>query len=178
MKNIDERTGLTGRSIVGVDIGGVIISRSNDNADTSFFGTNYLRTPAVDDAFEAISRLSRAGFEVHLVSKCGANTERKTREWLAHHNFYGITSVCETDVHFCRERKDKALICRDLGVTHFVDDRLEVLSYLDTVKFKYLFSPVESEVQKHARYLSSVTRVETWSGLATMVLERDAVVVR
>ncbi len=175
MKNNDREMTLKPRPIVGIDIGGVIISRSNDNADTSFFGSNYLQSAAVDDAFNSIARFAQAGCEVHLVSKCGANTERKTKEWLAYHDFFGITSVGESDVHFCRERKDKAVICRNLGVTHFVDDRLEVLSYLDSVKYLYLFNSVEAEVQKHSRHLARVTRAESWSDLAAMILETTLV---
>lgn len=156
--------------IIGIDIGGVIISRSNDNTDTSFFGHNFLNTSAVEGAFDAIAGLAKDGFEVHLVSKCGANVEQKTRTWLAHHNFYEVTTVKPSDVHFCRERKDKAEICRKLSVTHFVDDRLEVLSYLESVDHLYLFNAVEAEVQKHSGHLRTVTRVEEWNKLADLVL--------
>ncbi len=164
------------RPVIGIDIGGVIISRSNDNTDTSFFGNNFLKTPAVDGAFDSIAKLAKAGLEVHLVSKCGANVEQKTRLWLAHHEFYQFTKVYESNVHFCRERKDKAEICRKLGVTHFVDDRLEVLSYLDSVGHLYLFNAVEEEVQKHSRHLPGVTRVEKWDELATLILATTSLI--
>lgn len=162
-------------TIIGIDIGGVIISRSNDRTDTSFFGPNYLSSTAVDDAFDSIAALARAGFTVHLVSKCGANVEQKTRQWLTHHNFYGVTSVDKEHVHFCRERKDKAIICRDLGITHFVDDRLEVLSYLETVKHQFLFNPLEAEVEKNRHHLGSVVRVATWSELVALVLKTASI---
>lgn len=159
------------KPIIGIDIGGVIISRTNDSSDTSFFGAHYLKSAAVAGAYEYIAKIAKAGFEVHLVSKCGANTERKSKEWLAHHDFYGITSVHPRNVHFCRERKEKAIICRKIGATHFVDDRLEVLSYLNTVEHRFLFDPVEREVQKHSRFLRFVIRTNSWEELDTLIME-------
>ena len=39
------------------------------------------------------------------------------------------------------ERRDKAPICERLGITHFVDDRLDVLAYMETVEHRYLLGP-------------------------------------
>lgn len=147
---------------LGIDIGGVIIDRVADDSDTSFFGGRYLETPAVPDAFAVIAAL-RPGFEsVYLVSKCGKNTERKTREWLAHTGFHETTGVPAENVHFCRQRHEKAPICESLGITHFVDDRLEVLAYLASVERRFLFRPQEDEVAEHRLALPAVTRVESW----------------
>lgn len=151
--------------ILGIDVGGVIIKNADNDADTSFMGKNYLATPAMSDALSTISRLSEMFDQVVLVSKCGTTVQAKTREWLAHHQFYEQTHVDPADVHFCRERHEKAPICEQLGVTHFVDDRLEVLSYLKTVPHRYLFCPNPKEVAKFERYLPEVQRVESWREL-------------
>lgn len=149
--------------ILGVDVGGVIIDRQNDRADTSFFGPNYLQTTAVSGVFEALRKAGELGFTVHLVSKCGENTQRKTLEWLAHHDFYRRTGVEPARVHFCRTRPQKAPICKAQGITHFVDDRLDVLEYLDDVGELFLFQPNEAD---GARWRSSKHRsrlVTSWS---------------
>jgi hypothetical protein len=158
--------------ILGVDIGGVLIERVADNTDTSFFSDRFLDTPSVPEAFETLSRLSRARFgeNIHLVSKCGPRTEEKTKLWLAHHRFAEITGIPPERVHFCRARQDKAPICEGLGITHFVDDRLEVLGYLTTVRRRYLFRPDEAEMAKHARHLPGVIVVRSWSAIATDLL--------
>jgi len=127
--------------ILGVDVGGVIIDRQNDRADTSFFGPNYLQTTPVEGVFDCLHAAVSAGFTVHIVSKCGQNTQRKTLEWLAHHRFYERTGVDPERVHFCRTRPQKAPICTAQGITHFVDDRLDVLEYLNDVGELYLFQP-------------------------------------
>ncbi|MEV1328808.1 hypothetical protein AB0J20_04430 [Micromonospora costi] len=150
---------------LGVDIGGVIIEPSDDDADTSFFGDHYLRTPAVVGAFDALATLCAELDEVHLVSKCGEDTERRTREWLAHHDFHTRTGVPADRVHFCRTRPAKAPIARRLGLTHFVDDRLEVLGYLGTVPHRYLFHGRPAEIAAHRAQLPGVRRVGSWPEL-------------
>ena len=57
---------------LGIDVGGVIISRTKGRADTSFFGDNYLQTSAVIGVFEALRRLvdERFGAQVWIVSEC------------------------------------------------------------------------------------------------------------
>ena len=157
---------------LGVDIGGVLIDRINDDTDTSFFGDNYLKTTAVPNAFEAIKRLAgeRFGDEIYLVSKCGPSIERKSREWLAHHDFHAATGVPPERLNFCRRRQDKAPICESLGLTHFIDDRLEVLSYLKTVPHLFLFMPTPAEVERYARHLDRVRRVESWDEVLAALL--------
>lgn len=148
--------------ILGVDVGGVIIGRENDRTDTSFFGPNYLKTTAVEGVFEALARLGELGFQIHLVSKCGENTQRKTLEWLNFHRFYERTGVEPERVHFCRTRPQKAPICARQRITHFVDDRLDVLEYLNDVGGLFLFQPNASD---EARWRSTGHRsrlVKSW----------------
>lgn len=124
---------------LGIDIGGVIISRppEGDGGDTSFIGGSLetaLRTPPWEGCFDAIARLVRA-FEgrVWLVSKCRRRVEEKTRAWLVHHRFFEETGVPSDHLRFCLERPQKADIARGLRLTHFIDDRLDVLECLRPV---------------------------------------------
>jgi hypothetical protein len=124
---------------LGVDIGGVIIARMHAG-DTSFHSDNSMQTPAIAGAFEALRRLvdERFGERVFLVSKCGPAIQAETLRWLDHSRFYESTGVQRAHVRFCRERHQKAGICSELSITHFVDDRLEVLGYLEAVNTRYL----------------------------------------
>jgi hypothetical protein len=157
---------------LGVDIGGVVIDRVDDDADTSFFGDNYLATPAVPGVFDALARLVGEKFDdrVHLVSKCVRRVQGKSLEWLAHHDFYARTGVSPDHVRFCRERPDKAMIAAELGLTHFIDDRLEILGYLETVGNLYLFRPHEGEVHRHRRHRHRVHVVQAWDEAVRAIL--------
>lgn len=127
---------------LGVDVGGVLVQRVDTSEDTSFFGTQPLRTPAVDGAFEALAELTAGPFagRVHVVSKCGPKVAANTVAWLHHHGFFARTGIAADHVHVVRARADKAPVCARLGVTHFVDDRLDVLAHLATVDHRYLFT--------------------------------------
>ncbi len=156
---------------LGVDIGGVIIENHDVDADTSFMSKNYLSTPATADSFIQLKKLNEGRFKdrVFLVSKCGPSVQSKTKKWLKHNRFYEITGISEDNVHFCIERKQKAEISHQLGLTAFVDDRLEILGYLSHMKDLFLFNPVESEVAENSQHLPLVKVVKNWTELAALL---------
>ncbi|MDT0304484.1 hypothetical protein [Streptomonospora wellingtoniae] len=130
------------RPVLGVDIGGVVIQRTGDEGDTSFFGETPMLTPAVPGAFDALAGLARDEFRdrVHLVSKAKLATVDRTLRWLDLHDFTERTGIPVDRLHFVPERADKAPVCARLGVTHFVDDRIDVLRHLGDVPYRYLFT--------------------------------------
>ena len=118
---------------LGIDFGKVIIGATLQGVhDTSFLGSTLpaaMKTPAAEGAFDAVEQLvSRFQGQVWIVSKCGPSVEKKSRAWLDHWDFYGRTGLSRENLRFCRKRPDKAPICRQLGINHFIDDRLDVLS--------------------------------------------------
>lgn len=133
---------------LGIDIGRVIIH--GDGPDTSFVGAatteEALRAPAMEDALESIARLvSLFDQRVWLVSKCGKKVEERSRLWLEHHRFYAVTGLPPENLRFCRDRKEKAPICVKLGITMFVDDRLDVLRHMaGLVPHRFLFGSPSS----------------------------------
>ncbi len=122
-------------------MGGVIVDLVGHDSDTSFFGSRPLETPAVPDAFDAIAALVMGPFEGRavIISKAGPRVSSRTVQWLRHHRFHEITGISPAQVNFVRARKEKADVCRTTGVTHFVDDRLDVLASLTTVSHRFLF---------------------------------------
>jgi hypothetical protein len=157
------------KDLLGVDVGGVLIDRIRaDGSDTSFFSNRFLETPPVEGAFDVLERLAakRFGQNICIVSKCGPRTEEKTRLWLSAHRLLGRLGLTEANLHFCRERRDKGPICKRLGVTHFIDDRLDVLEYLTTVRHRFLFGPQEHEPSSSA----GVICVKTWAEAADALL--------
>lgn len=159
---------------LGIDIGRVIIDGSSHPSgdDTAFFKggeDNAFRTPAMHGAFDSIGRLTDLfGGRVWLVSKCGARVEQRSRGWLAHHRFFQRTGVDPANLRFCLERPQKADHCRDLRITHFVDDRSDVLAALDgIVRHRYLFGP-----QRRQTEMPGIVPVIDWS-IAEAAIRRD-----
>ncbi|NJC85705.1 hypothetical protein HC030_24590 [Planosporangium mesophilum] len=150
-----------------MDVGGVVVDRATGGEDTSFFGSHPLRTPAVDGAFEVLTVLAAHPFagRVHLVSKAGPKVAANTRAWLAHHRFFEQTGIPAHHLHFVRERSDKARVCQRLGITHFVDDQLDVLRHLTTVEYRYLFVGGLGEEQPPQVVPAWATTASTWMTL-------------
>lgn len=161
---------------LGVDIGGVIIDSKRKETQKLFASSDYLKTPAVPGALGALNRLASTVFyeRLYVVSKCDEARELKTRAWLVKHKFYELTGIPEDRVRFCRERRDKAQICNKLGITHFIDDRLEVLGFLeDVVRHRILFRARNIEVLEHAmthaKTFSDVLPAYTWQQVEQLV---------
>jgi hypothetical protein len=133
---------------LGVDFGRVIMSPADGDGAPD---TRFLVMPEADavaiapppDAFAVLAGLVRL-FEgrVWVVSKAGPRIQGLTRRWLEHHQFHERTGVARDAVRFCRERKEKRVHAEKLRLTHFIDDRVDVLAHLTgVVPHRYLFGP-------------------------------------
>lgn len=165
---------MSSREALGVDIGGVIISKVGGEADTSFSSTNYLETAEVPGALEVIKQLVdyRFGERVYLVSKCGPRVQAKTLRWLKQHHFFERTGVKPKHVRFCLERSDKEAICRKLGITHFIDDRVDVLQSLKSVRHRFLLDPSSrtSDRERRAGSPNAIRIASRWSEIGEVLL--------
>lgn len=65
----------------------------------------------------------------------------------SHHRFFERTGIPPDNLRFCIERSQKAGHCASLGITHFIDDRADVLDHLEgVVLHRYLFGPQRKPV--------------------------------
>jgi hypothetical protein len=181
----------------GFDVGGVLIPTAaspfaashvrdprprGEQIEEDTVILDYSRTPPTDAALAVLKRIVETlGPEnVFGVSRAGPNTQRKTREWMQHWNFCQSTGFRSDNMHFCASRSDKGPICEKFGVTHYVDDRLEVLHWLSftkSVKTFLLFKPSEREIQKTlARYKPTMayTTIVSWDDIYKYVVGENA----
>lgn len=145
-----------GEEVLGVDVGGVIIDRVNDGTDTAFFGENFLETTPVPEVFTALRRLAdeRFGTRIYIVSKAGPKTAEKTRRWMAHNDFYSRTGIGPSQLYFTLSRQEKAPVCAQLRITHFIDDHLEVHEHLKgIVPYRFLFTANQEEDRANRKQL-------------------------
>jgi hypothetical protein len=123
---------------IGIDIGNVIIGGGGED---TFFTDDYLKTPEVEGAWEALTALS-ADHELHIISKCGLTVEKKSLTWL---DFEGFR-YCFPDhrVYFVRRRELKAPMAQALELDIFVDDREDIIESMQgIVKHPILFTSWE-----------------------------------
>ena len=131
---------------IGIDIGRVLMCPSADDGrpDTSFLDSRddvALQIPPAPHALDVIAALvARCAGRVWLVSKAGARIEMLTRRWFDAQNFFARSGMTADRVRFCRARADKRTHAVELGLTHFIDDRVDVLTHLrGVVPSLYLF---------------------------------------
>ena len=161
---------------LGIDFGRVINEGSAHPGgdDTTFLSGGFeaaMRTPAMPGAFSSIARLTTLfGGHVWIVSKCGSRIQERTLQWLEHHDFWNTTGIPTANSRFCRARPDKAIHCKELGITHFVDDRRDVLSHMrGTVGNLYLFGRQKFAAPDWA------TATPTWADVETAIIQGIAV---
>lgn len=146
--------------ILGVDCGNVI-----------FRSWSGLPLPG---SFDNLRKIVQSGrFEkVYVISKIPYLLRFTFAARLWYFNFWNYTGIPRNHLYFCSHYQDKAVICEKLGVTHFVDDRLQVLSYMKTVGNLYAFQPrlTDRELKKYPEVLKEATVVESWQELSPLLL--------
>ncbi len=160
--------------VLGIDLGMVLIGERDMSVGVNDpgFPEAYLAREEVDGAIDAVSRLARERFggRVCIVSKRSVATRALAIRWLIRHSFWSRTGLGIDGLHFCLTRAGKAPVCEQLGVTHFVDNRLEVLSHLESVTNRYLINAEDDEVERFADHLPLVTRVASWKEILDLLL--------
>lgn len=124
---------------IGIDIGNVIIGGGTE--DTSFFTDDYLATPEVKGSYESVQKLSK-DHELHWVSKCGPEVEKKTLLWLEVCGWLYYIRLGK--LHFVRKRHLKAPMAQALELDIFIDDRQDIIDSLQgIVPYPILFTSWE-----------------------------------
>lgn len=158
---------------LGVDIGNVIINhRLADHNDASLYNDRYSSIPTAIGAFVSLKTLNAGKFRgaVYLISKCNVWAQEKILHWLRDNDFYKVTGISEKNVLFCRERHEKAEICVAIGITYFIDDRLEVLAAMaGKIPHLFLYQPDQKEIDEYRQFLPMVTVVEDWAEIVDQI---------
>jgi hypothetical protein len=156
------------KTVLGVDIGNVIIDfRGLDFKHKIATTEEYAATPPSAGVFPALKELNRHfDGDVFLISKATEWAQGMIRNWFKVHRFTELTGIDESHIHFVGERRDKNAVCEQLGITHFIDDRLEVLSHMiKTVPNLYVFMPDDSELSEFKEYLPMVNVARSWNDI-------------
>jgi len=117
---------------IGIDFGGVIVRNLHEDTgeDTSLNNSSGSEA-ARDGTFDAIRQLCSACYgRVWIVSKAGPRMQERTLAWLQSVDFFSRTGLKPDHVRFCLQREDKEKICRDLEISHFIDDRMHIMQIL------------------------------------------------
>jgi len=135
---------------LGLDFGGVILpsTQSNSAGEENFLDAKLelaVRMIPTEGCFESLKKLSSQFLgKICIISKATPEIRRKTWEWIRYNEFTQRTGIEPAHIRFCRDRRGKIDLCKELGVSHYIDDQIAVLDLLEgTVSHRYLFSNEE-----------------------------------
>lgn len=164
---------------LGLDIGYVILAGTPTDLLLGTDGkkrNNFLAVRAVHGAMRGTRQLVERWFQadVWLVSRCSEKTAAKVRAWLEYHQFFRKTGIHREYLRFCLQDEEKTKIAQALRLTHFVDDRLVVLTTMyGKIPHLFLFRPT---LEEQARYKAlpegqrtTITVVHSWRELVNAI---------
>lgn len=146
---------------VGMDVHGVIMVKFDKSKSIE----EYLSTSPLKHAMKVIKNIiDLYGAEnTFIISKCPMYAEDEIIKWLDNQNFFTDIGFIHSNVYFCRERTDKAPIAKQLRLTHFIDDRVEVLDAMkDVVSNRILFTGGGNHEESDDK---TITGLDSWGSV-------------
>ena len=115
------------------------------------------------NSFKIISEFIKRGDVVYLISKCNSIQKEHVELWLKDVDFFNKTGVNPQNLYFCFERRDKSLFVKALNIQIMIDDRAEVMAYINPLVVKFLINPEMDDYEKHRHQLLNCKIVTNWS---------------
>ncbi len=146
---------------IGIDIGWTIKGNRGTGDKESY----------APHSMETIKRIKPHFDNIFLISKCNSAQKEHVEEWLYRNGVLEELGIDRNNLYFCFERRDKAIFVKALNITHFIDDRAEVLVNLPGHVFKVLYNPDPEEYSKQLNTLSKMenyTITYDWSSIPTI----------
>lgn len=135
-------------NILGVDLGWTVVN-------------NRTKEP-YPDAFRVLKRFALEWDNVYIISKVNEEQKLRSLVWLRDWDFHRNTRIPKENLFYCAERQDKGVIADTLSLTHFIDDRAEVLAFMAPDIEKFLFNPRPNDVVEHFNFLHNTKIVKDW----------------
>jgi hypothetical protein len=136
--------------ILGIDFGNTIAVKRNGV---------HIGWPLAESS---IRQFVEQGITVHIISKVNERQKKEVENWMLSEGFFEETGVPSANLHFCEHRNQKGQIAINLGITHHIDDRPEVMMHMPEEVCKYLFNPEPSEVVKFFNQMQNTMIVNDW----------------
>ncbi len=149
--------------ILGLDLGNTLVKLGKVGSPSIVF----------DDAIETIKLLMvyYFGKRVFIISKVTPEQRLRAEHFLKTSTFLTEIGLTCPHVLFCMERGDKAVLARHLGITHFIDDRPEVLAAMNDLPIcRIAYDPIPEDLERFKTQLPDVKVVKNWLEIRRLFL--------
>lgn len=146
------------RPTLGLDFGGVIsLARTTDDI-----------MPGILEVMSKLKGLFQN--RIYIISRVDTDeSEQRVRKYLYDHNLDIQLNISQERVYFCYKRHEKAPIAEKLGITHFVDDHTEVLSYMTSVPYKFSLMTRDEELIAYPPEKFGIVSCRRWSQISQAI---------
>lgn len=153
---------------IGIDVNGVIADSRTPRYNTK----KYSIFSVMDGSIPTLKKLAdQIGAEnIFIISRVKIpQLSLLTGIWLETHKFLQRTGISLDNVIICHNLKDKAPIAQELGITHFIDDRLKVLKYFPDNIRRIAFNPEQSELDSYPEIINKISIVKNWDEVEKLI---------
>lgn len=147
---------------IGIDINGVL----SDNKVPDYQTRDYSIFSVMKDAVKIVRKMVDAygADNIYIISRVRTHQlSMVTGVWLEYHGILKKTGIPLENVFICYKLKDKAELAAKLELTHFIDDRLEVLDYFSKKINLIAFQPTKYAIKKYPDTAARSVVVNSWS---------------
>lgn len=126
----------------------------------------------VPDAFNSLEDIAQSGHfnAIYIVSRANIFSRSLFLFRLRRAKFWEKTGIPRENIYFCLRNRRKIDICKKLGITDFIDDRLSVLKYMEGLEHRFSFNPTKYNTKHYPEVYSKVTTVRSWKELRSLLL--------
>lgn len=120
--------------VFGTDIGGVLcmnvedIEMSVGDASNWWLKRGWVVKGALDAVRSIVAHVGQSNSFV--IATVSTEMETQKKEWLEKIKFWEYTGIPKENVRWVPEEEDKGVVAKELGITHFVDDRPDCLMHI------------------------------------------------
>lgn len=146
---------------IGIDINGVLANNKRAHIKTHDYSVFSVMEDAIDIVREIVNL--HGAENVYIISRVKSHQlSFITGIWMETHNFLRETNVLLDNVYICSLLRDKAKIAKKLRLTHFIDNRPEVLNHFPKNIVIIAFQPEDKEMKKYPNVLSRAKVANSW----------------
>ena len=158
---------------LGIDFGNVIIDHLGFGTTEDYFHHgDYNLIPPVENALECLAELNRTGLfkNITVVYNATGVADMKISNWLIAHRFCEITGIPAANIFRSTHGRNKLIYCQQHGITHFVDDRMEVLNpMIGIIPFLFLLNGQAQEIAGYQTELNKLNVADSWSTIISTI---------
>lgn len=132
------------------------------------------KTVPLPDAFRVAKRIvTELDPNAVIISRVNEKQKQRALEWFKKENVLEQLGIKPENVYWCEQRCEKAPIVDKLGLTHFIDDRPEVMNYLSNEVVKIFINPDPSDLYDYRDDIQNFTVCSDWLAIEKLVFSKN-----